>query len=100
MAPIEPEGVFQLVEPFTGRLIAAVRQPSPCLQQDGWAEEAVSVPPVARASRGAAKAQNTLIIAVEPFTIFRRLQAFRSEERRVGKEGSSRRATYGWRDDI
>src|SRR5678815_3084610 len=45
VTPIEPERVFEVVEPFPRRLIAAVHQPAPRLQQDGRTEESIRVPP-------------------------------------------------------
>jgi hypothetical protein len=35
MAPVEPERVFEDVEPFACRLVAAVSQPSPSLEKRG-----------------------------------------------------------------
>ena len=35
MAPVEPKRVFEDVEPFACRLIAAVRQPAPSLEKRG-----------------------------------------------------------------
>jgi hypothetical protein len=37
MAPVEPERVFEDIEPFACRLIAAVSQPATSLKQRGGA---------------------------------------------------------------
>src|SRR5712692_3053479 len=48
VAAIEPERVFEIVEPLAGCLVAAVDDPALRLQERGGAEEALAVPPVAR----------------------------------------------------
>ena len=65
VAAVEPERVFEIVEPLAGRLVAAVADPAVGLQQRGRAEIALRVPPVARARRRAAGAQDALVVAVE-----------------------------------
>src|SRR5712691_3043974 len=49
VAAIEPERVLEIVEPLAGRLVAAVDDPALRLQQCSRPEEALAVPPVARA---------------------------------------------------
>src|SRR5258705_13975406 len=49
VAAIEPERIFEIVEPLAGRLIAAVLDPACRLQQSSGPQEAFAVPPVARA---------------------------------------------------
>src|SRR5580692_10818432 len=49
VAAIEPERVLEIVEPFAGGFIARILDPPCRLQQRGWSEEAVAIPPVARA---------------------------------------------------
>ena len=65
VAAIEPERIFEIVEPLAGRFIAAVDDPAVGLQQRGGAEIAIDVPPVARARGRAAGAQDALVEAVE-----------------------------------
>src|SRR5262245_7780833 len=65
VAAIEPERILELVETLAGRLVAAVGDPAIGLQQDGRAEIAVAVPPVARAAGRAAEAEDALPEAVE-----------------------------------
>src|SRR5690606_13334992 len=65
MAAAEAEGVFQVVEAFAGRLVAAVDQPAIGLEEDGGAKIALAVPPVARTGGRAAGAQDAFIVAVE-----------------------------------
>ena len=50
VASVEAEGVLQFVEPFPGRLVTAVGEPTPSLEKHGRTEEAIPVPPVARAA--------------------------------------------------
>src|SRR3954454_11103097 len=49
VAAVQPERIFQIVEPFAGGLVAAVLDPPGRLQQCGRAEKAFAVPPIARA---------------------------------------------------
>ena len=56
VATIEPERVFEPIEPLAGALITTVGKPAVGLQQDRWSE----VPPVARAGGRAAEAKNAL----------------------------------------
>src|SRR5689334_3070412 len=58
VAPVKAERIFEIVEPFTGGLIAGIGDPAVRLQQGRRTEEAVAVPPIARAGRRAAGAQN------------------------------------------
>src|SRR5689334_1744004 len=57
VAAIEPERVLELVEPLARMLVAAVGQPAIGLQQDGGAEIAVAVPPIAGTAGRAAEAE-------------------------------------------
>src|SRR5579883_2889857 len=74
VAAIEAERVLELVETVAGRLVAAVGDPAEGLQQDGRAEIALGVPPVARAGGRAAGAEDALVIAVEPAALLGRLR--------------------------
>src|SRR5690606_12385497 len=76
VAAVEAERVFQIVEPFSGGLVARIDEPAVGLQQDCRAEIAVTVPPVARAGRGAAGTQDAFIQPIELFTILVALQPF------------------------
>src|SRR6185437_5874255 len=76
VATIEPERVFQAVEPFLGRLVTGVGEPAPGLKKRGRTEKAVAVPPIARTTRRAAEAENAFIVAVEPAALIRRLKSF------------------------
>src|SRR3546814_7380844 len=82
VAAIEAEGIFQLVEPFAGHLVAAVGEPAIGLKKDRGAEELVAVPPIARAARRATGAENTLVKPVELFAFGRRLEALLAARRR------------------
>src|SRR5690348_13534916 len=62
---VEPVRVLELVEAFAGRFVAAVGDPSIGLEKDGGPEEPVRVPPIARAARRAAEAEDALIKPVE-----------------------------------
>src|SRR5215212_4067715 len=69
VAAVEPERVFEVVEPFAGGLITGIRHPAVCLQKCRRSQEAVAVPPVARAGGRAAGAEDTLVEAVELFAV-------------------------------
>src|SRR6185312_12441163 len=58
VAAIELERVFELVEALAGLFVAAVLEPSRRLEQHRRTEIALALPPIARAGRGAAEAQN------------------------------------------
>src|SRR5262245_10696906 len=74
VAAIEAERVLEIVEPLAGRLVAAVGDPAIGLQQDRRAKIAVAAPPVARAARGAAEAQDAFPQPVEPGALLRRMR--------------------------
>src|SRR6266403_1228133 len=57
VAAVEPERVFEIVEPLAGCLVAAVHDPTVRLQQDGRPEEALAVPPIAGTAGCAAEAE-------------------------------------------
>jgi hypothetical protein len=61
MASIEPERIFQVVEPLASRLIAAIRKPPVSLKKNCRAKKTVAVPPVAWAARRAAEAKDALV---------------------------------------
>src|SRR6478672_1004221 len=84
VAAIEPERVFEIVEPFAGGFVAAVRDPAGRLQQRGGAEEAIAVPPIARARGRAAGAQDALVEPVELFAVLVVLLPFLLRRRRGG----------------
>src|SRR6516225_4010991 len=65
VAAVEAERVLEIVEALPGRLVAAVLEPAVGLKQRGGSEEALAVPPIARAGGRAARAQDTLVEAVE-----------------------------------
>ena len=103
VAAIEPERIVQVVEALAGGLVAAVDEPAIGLEQRRRAEEAVAVPPVARAGGRAAGAQDALVEAVELRALLRRLaplrlglpasrSAARARWRRAGRRSSSGRA--------
>src|ERR1700741_3445490 len=58
VAAIEAERIVEAIEALAGVLIATVGQPAIRLQQDRRSEVLVLVPPVARARRRAAEAQD------------------------------------------
>src|SRR4029077_5850596 len=72
---IEPERVLELIEPLAGGLVAAVGDPAIGLQQHRRPEIALAIPPIARARRRAAEAQNALPQPVELGALLFRLQA-------------------------
>src|SRR6476469_3076295 len=71
VAPVEPERVFEDVEAFADRLVTAVIQPAPSLEKCGGTKEAICVPPMTWAARGAAKAKDTFVVAVQLAALLR-----------------------------
>src|SRR3984957_9264744 len=65
VAAIESERVLEIVEPLAGGLVAGILDPARRLQQRGGPEEALAVPPIARAGGRAAGAENAFVEAVE-----------------------------------
>src|SRR5262249_6206734 len=84
VAAIEPERVLELVEPLAGRLGAAVDDPALRLQEGSGAEEAIAVPPVARARGRAAGAEDAFVEAVELAAVLMALPPFFLGRRRRG----------------
>src|SRR3546814_19251100 len=83
VAAVEPEGILELVEPLAGRLVAAVGDPAVSAQQDGGAQVAVAVPPVARAGGRAAEAHDAFPQAGEPGALFGDQKALVLRRRRL-----------------
>src|SRR5258705_3877986 len=69
VAAIEPERVLEIVEPLAGGLVARILDPARGLQQRGRPQEALAVPPIARARRRAAGAEDTFVEAIEVFAV-------------------------------
>src|SRR5437899_2208096 len=84
VATIEPERVLEIVEPLAGGFVAAVLDPARRLQQRGRSQEALAVPPIARARRRAAGAENAFVEAVEFFAVLVALPPFLLRRRRGG----------------
>jgi len=49
VAAIEPERIFKIIEPLAGGFVARILDPACRLQQRGGPQEALAVPPIARA---------------------------------------------------
>src|SRR6266404_5935891 len=82
VATIKPERVLEIVESFAGGFVAAVLDPARCLQQRCRSQEALAVPPVARARRRAAGAENAFVEAVEFLAVLVALPPFLLRRRR------------------
>src|ERR1700704_113260 len=76
VAAVEPERIFQIIEPRAGGFVARILDPARRLQQRGGAEKALAVPPIARARGRAASAENALIKPVELFAVLVALPPF------------------------
>src|SRR5262249_61922491 len=61
VAAVEPERVFEIVEPLAGCLVAAGHDPTVRLQQDGRPEEALAFPPIAGTAGRAAEAEDRVL---------------------------------------
>src|SRR5436190_9952238 len=75
VAAIELERVLERIKTLTRVLVARIGNPAIRLQKHRWAEIALPVPPVARAARRAAEAQNALPQPVELRPLLAALQA-------------------------
>jgi len=89
VAAIQTERVFERIQPFARGLVAAIHDPAVGLEQHSGAKKAVAVPPVGRASRRAAEAENTsggavAVRSVQFIRVLLRLQALAVGRGRVG----------------
>src|SRR5713101_9590456 len=84
VAAIEPERVLKIVEPLAGGFVARILDPPRCLQQGCRPKEALAVPPIARARRRAAGAQNAFVETVEFLAVLVALPPFLLRRRRGG----------------
>src|ERR1700732_4764627 len=82
VATVEPERIFNIVEPFADGFIAAVLDPARRLQQRRGAQETLAVPPIARARGRAAGAEDAFIKAVEFLAVLMALPPFLLRRRR------------------
>jgi len=73
VAAVKPHRVVHPGETLRGVLVAAVRDPAVHLLQDRRAEVVLRIPPIARAARRAARAQDALVHAVELIPVALRL---------------------------
>ena len=85
VAAIKPERVLELVESFAGGLVARIDDPAVRSEQRGGTEIAIAVPPVTRAGRRTAGAEDAGRRPVDLFLIFARLRALA-----IGRRGRTR----------
>ena len=69
MATVEPERIFQVIQSLTGGIVPAIHDPAVRLQQGSRTQVTVTVPPVTRTSRTAARAKDAFVHAVELGTV-------------------------------
>lgn len=74
VAPVELEGVVEVVQAFLGGGVAGILDPPVGLHEDGRSEVLVGVPPVARTGRRAARAQDAFVHSVELGAVVFRLE--------------------------
>src|SRR4051794_34887644 len=86
MAPIQAEGIFQIVQSLPRGLVAVVLYPACRLQQRRRAEKAFAIPPVARAGSRATSAKDAFIKPVELFSLIVTLPPFLFRRRCLGLE--------------
>src|SRR6516225_5586418 len=84
VAAVETERILEIVEALAGGLIARVLDPARRLQQRGGTEEALAVPPIARARGRAAGAKDTFVEPVELLAVLVALLPFLLRRRRRG----------------
>jgi hypothetical protein len=70
VASVQAHAVVEHLLAGGGLLITRVGDPSVRLHEHGWAEVFFAVPPVGRAGRAAAGAENALVEAVELLAVF------------------------------
>ena len=69
VAAIEPERIFQIVEPVPSRLVARIHDVAVRLKERRGSEEALRVPPIAWAGSRAAGTEDALVETVELLTV-------------------------------
>ena len=84
MASVQAHAVVERILPLLSLLVSRVGDPSIRLQQDGWAEVLLTVPPVRRAGSRAASAENALVESVELLAVFLALSEFSAVGCRLG----------------
>ena len=82
---IQLECVVELCESFHGFAVAAVADPSIRLHEHGRSEILIAVPPIRRTRRGAARAQNALVHAVQTRAVCFGLEEFSRRRSRRGR---------------
>jgi hypothetical protein len=78
VAPVHAHAVVEGVLALLLLLVSRVGDPSVALQEDGWAEVLLAVPPVAGARGRAARAQDALVQAVQLLAVLLRLEVLLS----------------------
>ena len=74
MTAVESERILKIVEPVARRFVSAVDQPAIGLKEHGRTEKTFSIPPMTRASRCAAKAEDALLVSIDFVPILGRLK--------------------------
>src|SRR6185437_16209497 len=85
MATVEPEWILERIQPLALGIIPAVREPSPCLQQHGGAQEPIAAPPVAGTPRSAAEAEDALVVTIQLLAVSHGLQPLALLRRRLAR---------------
>src|SRR5512146_943979 len=83
VAAIKPERILEMIESFAGRFVARIREPAIGLQKRRWTKIALRIPPIGRAGRGTAGAEDALVKPVELGAIVRRLAPLGCGRRRL-----------------
>jgi len=76
VAPVELEGVVEVVEALLRHRVPGVLDPPVRLHENGGSEVLVGVPPIGRTGGRAAGAEDTLVHAIELGPVFLRLKEF------------------------
>ena len=79
VAPVELEGIVEVVQALRRHLVAGILDPSVGLHEDGRSQVLIGVPPVGRTGRRAAGAEDAFVHAVELGPILLGLEEFTLE---------------------
>jgi len=84
VAAVDGESILHHLQPLVGELVTRVDHPAVGLHEHGGAQVLVAVPPVGRAGRGAARAQDALVQTIQLCPVLHRLEVLLGARRVAG----------------